>query len=247
MIFILLPCLNEAENLKIIIPEIHKLFQNNNYVYKILVCYDCSTDNTENIVNNFKKKSINIELLDYKNKMGLGIAFLRLFKEAVKQKKTDNDIIITLDADNTHDPNGILLLLNKINSGYDLAIQSRFCKNSLITGFSNFRKLISLSISIVLRIIFPVGENIKDYTSSYRAYKISILEKAFEKFKDNFITETEFTYTIETIIKINTITKKITETPLKYRYDKKIGRSKLKLIKNGYRFIILITKLFFLK
>ena len=247
MIFVTLPCLNEAENLKIIIPQIHKIFQNNNYEYKILVCYDCSTDDTESVVNNLQKE-YNIELLPYQNKRGLGIAFLRLFQTAIKESQSDDDVIISLDADNTHDPNGMLLIMDKIESGYDVAIQSRFCDNSSMSGFPFFRKMISNSISLIMRTFFPVGEKgIKDYTSSYRGYKVGIFKKVFEKYKNNFITETEFTYTIESIIKLGIITNKITETPLQYKYDKKIGKSKLRLFKNGKRFIILFFKLLTVK
>jgi dolichol-phosphate mannosyltransferase len=239
MLYIILPCLNESENLKIIIPEIQNVLKGD---YKILVCYDCSNDNTKEVVENFK----NTELLEYQKQKGLGIAFKRLFLRAIGQGKNE-DIIIGFDADNTHSPEGIKLLLEKINSGYDVAIQSRFCKESSNVGFSIFRMLISKSISFTMSSFFPVGEKIKDYTSSYRAYRLSILKTAFEKWQNNFITETEFTYTIETMVKLGNLTKKICETPLQYRYDKKIGKSKLRIIKNGIRFACLFFKLLIFK
>ena len=62
-ISIILPTLNEEDNLSLIIPEIISKFDSNNLIYEIVVVDDNSLDNTEKIMNEFVTKNQNIKLI----------------------------------------------------------------------------------------------------------------------------------------------------------------------------------------
>ena len=86
-----------------------------------------------------------------------------------------------------------------------------------------------------------------DYTSGYRVYKANALKQIYKIYRDNFILEPEFTYTCELLIKIAKNNFRLDEIAILYDYDKKIGKSKLKIIRNFYRLIIMILNLKFPK
>jgi len=251
MLYVLLPCLNEAENIKILVKKISDVCKKDFKQFQILVCQDGSTDDTSEVVKKLSK-DIPVELLSYKKQRGLGKAFNRLIQEVVKRSKKDSDFAIFLDADNSHSPKHFKEVKKKIDNGYSVVVVSRFCEKSVMKGFSLFRTCLSLGISIVLRSLFPIRKDddtkLKDYTSSYRGYTVGVLKKAFKIYgKEGFVTEAQFTYTFEVLTKLNLINTKITEIPLDYRYDEKIGESKLNLYKNGICFVQLIFKLLKLK
>ena len=75
MIYILLPCYNEYENLKILITKINKFSIKIKQKLIIIVVNDGSTDQTNNEINFLKKKNTNkILYLIHKKNLGLNMA-----------------------------------------------------------------------------------------------------------------------------------------------------------------------------
>jgi len=64
-----------------------------------------------------------------------------------------------------------------------------------------------------------------------------------EKEKNNFITEPEFTYTCEFAIKLSRLESRFDEIAIYYEYGKKIGASKLRIMRNFWRLMLLLFKL----
>jgi len=79
-----------------------------------------------------------------------------------------NDIVVTMDADGTHPAKTVAQLLEKINSGYDIAIASRYSGGKEL-GLALYRSVFSRIVNLLMRVIFGF-EGIKDYTSGYRAF-----------------------------------------------------------------------------
>lgn len=246
MIKIIFAALNEEKNLPKLIADISKSFNYSNSTYQIIICIDASSDDSFKILSELQK-TYPIKILEFQNQRGLGLAFKRLIKEATIDS-SDDDLVISLDADNSHACSQFEEMIKYFNEHQlDLLIASRFCKSSKSKGFPLYRQLISKSVSIILQTLFPItnksGTKLKDYTSGYRIYKAAILKKSLEAYGNNYIAETEFTYTCEFLIKLARINAIIDETPISYNYDQKVGKSKLKIGKNFLRLMILIAKL----
>jgi dolichol-phosphate mannosyltransferase len=237
---------NEAENLKKLIAD---LIINLNILqrdFEIIFCLDGTTDNSVEVISQFKKDA-NITILPIENVRGLGNAYKKIFYYIVNNCQK-NDLIISLDADNTHNPEQIKDLINYLEINYlDLVIASRFFEKSIISSFPLYRSLISITTSIILQNLFTVrnykNKKIIDYTSGYRIYRAEIFFELINKYQNQFIIEPEFTYTCELLIKIFRSDFKIDEVPIIYDYDKKIGKSKLNFLKNFQRLIIMIYNL----
>jgi dolichol-phosphate mannosyltransferase len=247
LIKIILCAFNEAQNIKKLIPSIIHQFELMQREFEIIFCLDCSTDDSVEIIKNYKNQC-SITILPIENKRGLGIAYKKAFLHVIFNCKAD-DLIISFDADCTHDPSQLPEMLKIFEEkNLDFMVASRFVNSSSIKHFPFYRKLISKTISFYLRLLFPIknsSDQIYDYTSGYRIYRNSILQKSFQKRGLNFITEEDFTCLIEILIILNQLQliKKFQEFPIQYSYGDKIGASKLRLFKNCFRLLILSLKL----
>lgn len=246
MIKIIFCSYNEAQNLQKLLVNLSHEMQNLQREFEILICLDGTTDDSLRIIEEFKKFH-KITVLPQKNERGLGLAYKRLFEEVVKDSE-DDDLIISLDADNTHNPEQITEMLEHFEkNSLDFLVASRFCGNSVMADFPVHRQFISKSTSLLLQNIFAVkkisGQNLQDYTSGYRIYRAKKLKELYAKEKTNFITEPEFTYTCELLIKLARINARIDEMAISYDYGNKIGKSKLRIFRNFQRLIIMLFNL----
>ena len=246
MIKILLCCLNEAENLQKLLPNLEREMQLVKRDFEIWFCLDGTSDASLEVIKEFSPR-IKIKVLPQINQRGLGLAYKRLFLEVIADS-SNSDLIITLDADSTHNPNQISSMIEHFEkNALDFLVASRFCGNSVMDDFPLHRQLISKSTSLLLQNIFAVkkisGEKLQDYTSGYRIYRAQKLKELFEKEKNNFITEPEFTYTCELLIKLSRVNSRFDEIAISYDYGKKIGASKLRIMRNFFRLGVMLFKL----
>ena len=155
----------------------------------------------------------------------------------------DDDIIIRMDCDDTHEPIFIIDLIKKINEGYDVVIASRFQKGGGQQGVSAYRKFISYGANLFMKLFFPI-KGVRDYSCGYRAYSAKIIKKAIKNYGNYFIQlkGLGFTCTLEKLIKLKLINARFSEIPFVLRYDKKQGDSKMitSLTTFGYFSLVLI-------
>lgn len=246
LIKVLLCCLNEEKNLPKLLGDLFSELKNLGEKFEILICIDGTIDSSLRVIGDFQK-SYKITVLPKKNQRGLGLAYKRLFVEVIKNS-ADEDLIISLDADNTHNPKQIPDMVRHFReNSLDFLVASRFCGNSVMADFPIHRQFISKSTSLLLQNIFSAkkifDEKLQDYTSGYRIYRASKLKELYEKEKDNFITEPEFTYTCELLIKLSRLNSRLDEVPLFYDYGKKIGKSKLRVGRNFWRLLVMLKNL----
>lgn len=247
MIKIIFCAFNEEKNLKKLLIDISHEMQNMGRDFEIITCIDGTTDKSCEILEAFSKFHP-VKILPLKNERGLGLAYKRIFLDLI-ENSVANDLIISLDADNTHKPEQIAAMLEHCEkNNLDLLVASRFCDKSIMAEFPLYRRLISKFTSILLQNLFTVrrcisGGKLQDFTSGYRIYRVQKLQELFAKEKNNFISEPEFTYTCELLIKLSRINSRIDEIAISYDYGKKIGVSKLRVMRNFYRLIILLFKL----
>lgn len=240
--------LNEAQNLKKLLPNINCEMQKISPVkidFEVILCLDGTTDESYNLISDLQK-TFRIRALTPSNTLGLGCAYKRLFEDVIKNSK-DDDIIISLDADNTHDPKQLAEIIEHFKkNNLDFLVASRFCKNSVMSDFPFYRKIISKTTSLVMQTIFSLkkisGKKLQDYSSGYRAYSAKALKELYKKHGNDFVTEKDFIYTCEILINLARNGCRLDEIALNYDYGQKIGKSKLNIAKNAKGLILLIAK-----
>jgi dolichol-phosphate mannosyltransferase len=243
MIYILLPCFNEYQNLDIIIDKINSLSLQKKITFKIIIINDGSSDETHEKINELNRKSKNkIIYVHHKKNLGLNMAMFSGFKKFLVSANV-TDIAITLDSDNSHPISLIPKIIKPIKENkFDIVIASRFQKGSNIKGLSVFRKVLSEGARFIYKLSFPI-KNVEDYTCNFRGYNFDILKNSKLINKDFFLNK-DFSVIADFLINLNKENSKlrISEVPLKLRYDFKLGVSKLNISKNIFKTLLVIIR-----
>ena len=245
-IFAILPCYNEEDNIGPLIDDWNKqlvMLKNKNYDLNIVVINDCSTDNTKNKVLEKQKQYSNIILIEHEENKQLR-GGLNTALEYFNKNGTQEDLLVLMDGDNTHNPKYVSKMIDLILDGNDCVIASRYKKDSSIVGLSKNRELMSDFAKIYYSMILKIP-NVKDYTCGYRMYTYNIIKKLLEKYGENPIKEKSFACMMELLYKVYVVGGKFEEIGFELRYDKKCGNSKMKVLKTAERSLITAIKLKF--
>ena len=233
MIYISIATYNEKDNIEKLI---RKIFSLNMPDLNVVIVDDDSPDGTSEIVNGLKQEFSNLNLIKRSGKLGYGSAHIAGFKMAIDK---DAKIIISMDADFSHNPDVIPLLINSINNGNDVSIGSRRINGGKIIGWNLWRKFCSAGAMLTSQII--LGIKTRDLTSGFRAYN----SKVFDKVVLDDIKSDGYSFLEELIYKIEKNNFKIEEIAIVFE-DRKFGKSKLSK-KEIIKFFITIFKIKFSK
>ena len=239
MIYVMLPAYNEEKALPVLLDKFSKLFEGNQLPYEVVVVDDGSTDGTAGIAERYARK-IPLKLLKHGVNKGLGAAMRTGFSH-IARISDSSDVVLTMDADNTHDPELALQMLKKTEGGADVVIASRYAEGGEEVGLKLHRKVLSRGASFLLDTCFTV-RGARDYTCGYRMYRAWTIKQAFDRYKENFIVENSFVCMAEILIKIAYLPAQVEEVPLILRYDLKEGESKMKKLKTIMRYIRFIAR-----
>lgn len=213
-ILVIIPTYNEAENILNIIPEVLK-FSDENFEYNVLVVDDNSPDGTAKLVEDFP--SDHVYILSREKKSGLGTAYVFGFKYAIKN---NYDYVFEMDADFSHDPKYLPKFIEKIESGYDLVVGSRYVNGVSVINWPISRLVLSYGANIYTR--WVTGLKVKDTTAGFMCYRVPSLAKIN---LDN-IRSNGYSFQIEMKFKFTKQNFKITEIPIIF-IDRRAGSSKM--------------------
>jgi len=170
-ISIIVPAFNEESTISIIADKLLNLYLVNNIKKEIIIVNDCSTDNTDNLIQNIIKSNpaTEIKYIKHEKNAGKGAAIHSGIKNAT------GDYLIIQDADLEYDPSEMNKLLKPVLDGYaDVVYGSRFIGgaphrilffwhtigNKFLTFLSNFF----------------TNLNLTDMETCYKLFKTSIIK-----------------------------------------------------------------------
>ncbi len=224
-VYIVLPAYNEELSIGKLLKRINRHMLDADINYQVIVVNDGSKDNTLGVIQSMQNE-MPIEILNHEINLGLGATIRDGLYHASKITEED-DIVITMDADDTHTPGLILRMTRMIREGFDVVIASRYQPNSRVIGLSPLRKLYSYAASWIFRILLPI-RGVKDFTCGFRAYRGSVLHLAMSKYQKRFIDQEGFQSMVDILLKLRKIDGLIFgEVPFILRYDQKEGISKM--------------------
>jgi len=232
-IYYILPAFNEEKSLPNLLSRLVFLQSQSSKKLIVFVVDDGSIDSTASIATN-GGSGLDVRLITHKINLGLGQAVQTGIKE-VLNVASDDDIVIIMDADDTHDVSLLNPMIEKVENGSDIAIASRFVPGGDDSSAPLFRRVLSRGARLLFKKLLPLN-NINDFTSGYRAYKISILRKASVHWGERLIEEQGFACMVELLLKLRHWSPVISEVPLLLRYDRKLGASKLKIKKTIFQY-----------
>jgi len=226
MLWIIIPAYNEEKDLPSLLPRINGALLSKNLDHRIVVVDDGSIDNTSAILDQFKGE-LPLDVIRHPINRGLGETERDGF-EFVAAHAAPEDLIVRVEADNTHEPDYIVDLIAKLSEGYDVVNTSRFQPGGGQIGVDAYRAVISRAANLFMHFVFQIPGT-KDYSCGYRAYRVRVIQDAIRVYGNNFIQlrGLGFTSTLEMMVKLHLLGCRFVEVPFVLRYDKKGGPSKM--------------------
>jgi glycosyltransferase involved in cell wall biosynthesis len=213
-ISVILPAKNESKSLVILLPRLKTLLPD----AEILVIDDASIDETSKIL-----LENNITTLRQPYSKGNGAAIKLGARTATR------DIFVFMDSDGQHQPEDIPKLLEMLQQGYDMAVGARATKDqagvhrATANGFYN--RLAT----------WMVGHKVWDLTSGFRAVRA-------DKFKQFlYLLPNGFSYPTTITMSFFRAGYSIAYVPI--HAPKRIGKSHIRIFKDGARFLLIIFKI----
>jgi len=160
---IVVPILNEEQNIKLLYQQIKNSLNKTKKSSEIIFVDDGSTDNSFEEMLKLRTQDKTVKIIKFRRNFGQTAAF----DAGIKQSK--GNIIITMDGDLQNDPSDIPLLLEKINSGYDVVSGWRANRKDKFT-----KKIFSRFAHLMRKLI--INEKIHDSGCALKAYKKECFE-----------------------------------------------------------------------
>ncbi len=226
MYWLLLPAYNEEKALPILLEKISGAMADENIDFRVVVVNDGSTDGTAAALEELSQK-LPVDVITHPLNRGLGETERDGF-EFIAARCRDDDYILRLDCDDTHEPHYILSMIDKLKEGYDVVNTSRFQPGGGQLGVPAYRKFISRGANLFMKIMFRIPGT-RDYSCGFRAYRGQVIRDAIRIFGDKFVQlrGLGFTSTLEMIIKLHLMGCRFAEVPFVLRYDQKTSSSKM--------------------
>jgi dolichol-phosphate mannosyltransferase len=231
MLYFLIPLFNEQQNLKNLFYKLDNtvIVENKFYVF----IDDCSTDSTVETINNlFQGKAYKI--IEKEANIGPGDSFNLGFEFILGHSINNDDIVITMEGDNTSDIDILPQMLSISRLGFDLVLASVSAQGGGFEKTNFVRKIISFFANMVFRSLF--GIKTLTLSSFYRVYKISLVKKIKDRFTI-IINEKGFISMLEILIKAIKVDAKIIEVPMKLKSTNRKGKSKMKILKTAFNYL----------
>jgi len=218
-ISVIIPCLNEGDVIGEVIKKTQSAVKKIERNSEILVINDGSTDNTSAVA-----RAAGATVVEHPYNIGYGAAI----KTGIRHAR--GSILITLDSDGQHDPNDIQKLVEKIGL-YDMVVGSRSRQSDTEThrdlanmGFNSFASYVS-------------GRKIEDLTSGFRAIKAHIARQ--------FLYLLPNTFSCSSTLTLSTVRAgySLCYVPIQVARRRGKGKSKIKPLQDGMRFLFLILKI----
>lgn len=173
----IIPTYNEAKNIVPLLDALFGLRELDEMGWRLdaLVMDDTSPDGTGDIVAALARDKYQGRLfLHTGKKQGLGRALQKSFDAALTYS---HDVVLTMDADFSHDPMDVPKLLAAIDEGADVAIGSRYVDGGLIPGNWPLSLIIRTRVAtLVARWLGGVSSDIRELTTNFRAMRRHVLE-----------------------------------------------------------------------
>lgn len=217
---IVLPAKNEAAAIGATVEKIHAQLLQMQIVgeIEVLVVNDGSTDDTAAVA-----QAAGARVVHHPYSKGNGAAIKTGARAAL------GEVLVFMDADGQHDPADIARLLQMLEQGYDMVVGARQkgSQASIGRGLANgfYNRLAS----------WMTGHKVEDLTSGFRAVRA-------DKFREFlYLLPNGFSYPTTSTMAFFRAGYAVAYVPI--HAAKRIGKSHIRLLRDGARFLLIIFKI----
>ncbi|MDQ3255805.1 MAG: glycosyltransferase family 2 protein [Acidobacteriota bacterium] len=234
-LFIVVPVLNEAPNLKRLMASFRQLvaeFGEQHRLQFILV-NDGSTDGTETVAGQLAD-GLDLVILSHPTNMGPGYAFGTAF-EYMAPRLRATDWVVTMEGDNTSRHELLRQMLIRTQEGYEVVLASPYMYGGGIVQTTAWRIFLSHIANTFIKEFLGI-HGILTMSSFYRLHRGEVITKLQMLYGPRIIERQGFESMIEMLLKMLYLQTKISEVPMLLDTSRRIGKSKMKILRTvvGY-------------
>ena len=207
-VVVVIPTYQEAENIETAIAGVRAAVPDAH----ILVVDDSSPDGTAELA-----RATGVDVLERPRREGLGTAYRAGWVQALE---AGFDVIVSMDADGSHDPSVLPLLLAGIERGADLVMGSRYVPGGDVPGWPAHRLWLSKGGNLYAKVV--LGLPVRDATGGYRAYRADLLRRI----DVGTLRANGYGFQIELVHRSALLGCVIEEVPITF-VDRRLGTSKM--------------------
>ena len=225
--YLLLPAKEEAENLPWVLERAKAVG------LTPVVCDDGSRDQTGEVARKW-----GAIVLEHRENKGLAEAVRSLLSFALRQGRP-GDLFLLMDADGTMDP-VLFPEMKRVlrDEGAEIVIASRY-RGGGAKGLGPSRRFFSWAARFYFTFLFP-GLNVTDWTTGWRLYAYEFLERYAAAYPFLFRAK-GFAAQTEILLRSASLCPRVrvAEIGAEIRYDRKRGRSKMRLFSTAREYAVL--------
>jgi hypothetical protein len=176
LIYICIPTHNEQQTVGVVLWKLRQVLTDFHRDYQLLVADDASTDRTTEVLEPYTRV-LPLTVIRSDHRQGYAASLEMLLREAVRRSEyPKRDIIVTLQADFSEEPDDIVGLIKRMEAGADLAVGIKVSSGKE----SRTRRLArSLSSFFARKQVWPEG--VVTPFDGYRAYRLHAVKRAMEE------------------------------------------------------------------
>lgn len=210
---VIIPTYNEVENLPLIVGRVLDATPE----VDVLIVDDNSPDGTGEKADELANAHPEVHVLHRGGKEGLLAAYRAGFRWGLER---EYEVVCQMDADGSHAPEELQLLLDEIAAGADLVIGSRYVEGGEVKNWPQRRLLLSKFGNRYIAL--ALGEDVKDMTAGYRAIRREVLEEI----DLDALSTKGYIFQAELAYRAIDAGFDVREVPVTFE-DRKLGKSKL--------------------
>ena len=210
---VVLPTYNEAQNLRLVVPEILR----SSPYFDVLVVDDDSPDGTGELAEQLAVEHPGrVRVLHRPGKLGLGRAYIDGFRHALALRYPR---IFEMDADLSHDPAALPSLREALDSA-DVVLGSRYVCGGATLHWPIWRRTLSQAGSLYAALV--LGLPFHDLTGGFKGFSAKVL-RALDL---DAIQSNGYAFQIEMTYRAYQLGFRIVERPIVFA-DRRLGESKM--------------------
>jgi len=216
-ISVIIPVYREEKIIGTVVTNVRRVMEKISQRVEILVVDDGSDDETS-----AEAEKAGARVISHPYNIGNGAAIKTGIRHATGR------LLITIDGDGQHNPDDIPRLLEKMDR-YDMAVGARQSDSDTAIHRTTANKIYNWFATYICK------RRIEDLTSGFRAIRTEVARQ--------FVSMMPNTFSYPTTITMAIVRGGYSLTYVPIRTNRRLGKSKIKLISDGSRFFLIMVKI----
>jgi hypothetical protein len=176
LIYICIPTHNEQQTVGVVLWKLRQVLTEYPRDYQLLVADDASSDRTQDVLEPYTRV-LPLTVIRSDRRQGDAASLEMLLREAARRSEyPKRDVVVTLQADFSEEPDDVVALLKRLEAGADVAVGSK-----VAAGKHPFARRLARRLSGFFVRGQQWPEGVTEPFDSYRAYRLYAVKRAIEE------------------------------------------------------------------